>query len=70
MRYLVQLIIPAVIIFVTVFFLLRNRKAVHDPEDKPDVATASGDIGTFILILVVGATVAIIAFVALGEFAP
>jgi purine-cytosine permease-like protein len=58
MRYLVQFIIPAAIVATVVYLLVRNRtRAAADPDE-------SSDIGTFMLILIVGATVAIASVIA------
>ncbi len=58
MRYLVQFIIPAAIVATVVYLLVRNRtRAAADPDE-------SSDIGTFMLILIVGATVAVASVIA------
>lgn len=62
MRYLVQFLIPAAIVAVVVYLLIRNRTR-SDAE-----AQDSSDTGTFMLIIIVGATVAIASFVMLQAF--
>ncbi len=62
MRYLVQFIIPAAIVATVVYLLVRNRtRAAANPEE-------SSDLGTFMLILIVGATAAFASVVALQGF--
>ena len=62
MRYLIQFLVPALILVAVVYLLGRNRRG-GDGEDG-----TSADTGTFALILVVGATVAILSFFALQAF--
>lgn len=62
MRYLVQFLIPAAIVAVVVYLLIRNRTR-SDAE-----AQDSSDTGTFMLIIIIGATVAIASFVMLQAF--
>ena len=62
MRYLVQFLIPAAIVAVVVYLLIRNRtRSDSEAED-------SSDTGTFMLIIIIGATVAIASFVMLQTF--
>ncbi len=69
MRYLVQLLIPAAIIVLTIVILVRARRARTDGGDGTGEAeTPSRDAAVFTLILLVGGTVAAITFIALGEF--
>ena len=65
MRYVVQLLIPALVIIVVILVMVRNRPAAPNP--PPDAASESRDgtplsTGTFIAILVIGAvfTVALV----------
>ncbi|MGE0622274.1 MAG: hypothetical protein AB7I04_03085 [Pseudomonadales bacterium] len=58
MRYLAQLLVPALIV-VAVVYLLANTKRGQD--ESRDGGNGS-DSGTFVLILVVGATVAVLSF--------
>lgn len=59
MRYLAQFLVPALIILGVVYLLVRTKRG-------QDESTAEGenssDNGMFALILVVGATVAILSF--------
>lgn len=66
MRYLLQLAIPVSIVVVVVYLLVRNRSGRHHP-DTGDVENTS-DTGTFLLILIVGATVAVLSMLAVQEF--
>ncbi len=59
MRYLVQFLVPALIVVVVVYLLARTKRG-QDEADNGD--SQSSDTGTFILILVVGATVAVLSF--------
>lgn len=59
MRYLVQFLVPALIVVVVVYLLARTKRG-QDEAGNGD--SASSDTGTFILILVVGATVAVLSF--------
>lgn len=59
MRYLVQFLVPALIVVVVVYLLARTKRG-QDEADNGD--RQSSDTGTFILILVVGATVAVLSF--------
>ncbi len=66
MRYVIEFLIPAMIVIVVALVLFRNRpddgaaRANAAPQTKDDSATLS--TGTFILILIIGAafTVAVI----------
>ena len=68
MRYLIQLAIPALIIVVTALLLPRRRKSA--PADAEQNSSNRSDTGMFILILFIGATVAVISFIAIGEVLP
>ncbi|MEM8766880.1 MAG: hypothetical protein AAGE43_05520 [Pseudomonadota bacterium] len=57
MRYLVQFLVPALIVVVVVYLLARTKRG----QDEAGEGEAS-DTGTFILILVVGAIVAVLSF--------
>ncbi len=58
MRYLVQFLVPALIIVVVVYLLARTKRGQDEAADGSE----SSDTGTFILILVVGASVAVLSF--------
>lgn len=58
MRYLIQFLVPALIVVMVVYLLARTKRATDDD----DVDNPSSDTGTFILILVVGAMVAVLSF--------
>lgn len=66
MRYLLQIAIPASIILVVVYLLVRNRSGSRNPESAD--AENTSDTGTFLLILIVGATVAVLSMFAVQEF--
>jgi hypothetical protein len=55
MRYLMQFLVPALILVTVVYLLGRTRRA-------GDQEPGQSDTGTFILILVVGAAVAVLSF--------
>ena len=55
MRYLIQFLVPALVLVAVVYLLGRTRRA-------GDAQAGSGDTGTFMLILVVGAAVAVLSF--------
>jgi len=57
MRYLAQLLVPALIV-VAVVYLLANTKRGQDETRNGN----GSDNGTFVLILVVGAIVAVLSF--------
>lgn len=59
MRYLVQFIVPALIVVVVVYLLARTKRGQDEADNG---GTQSSDTGTFVLILVVGATVAVLSF--------
>ena len=59
MRYLVQFLVPALIVVVVVYLLARTKRGQDEAADE---AGGSSDTGTFIFILVVGATVAVLSF--------
>lgn len=63
MRYFIQLIIPAVI-FVGVVYLLTRRRGQSGAED----GAGGSDTGAFLLILALGAAVAIGTAFALQSF--
>ena len=60
MRYMVQFLVPALIVLGVVYLLARTKRGQDEADDAD-----SSDTGTFILILVVGASVAVLAFFAL-----
>lgn len=66
MRYFIQLIIPAVI-FVGVVYLLTRQRGQRRMEDSADPSEGS-DTGAFLLILALGAAVAIGTAFALQSF--
>ena len=68
MRYLIQLAIPALIIVVTAWLLTRRRRSA--PAQGDENSSTRSDTGMFILILFIGATVAVISFIAIGEVLP
>ena len=57
MRYLVQFLVPALIVVVVVYLLARTKRGQDETGDGEN-----SDTGTFVLILVVGATVAVLSF--------
>jgi len=59
MRYLVQFLVPGLIVVVVVYLLARTKRGQDEANESGEGAS---DTGTFILILVVGATVAILSF--------
>lgn len=62
MRYLAQFLVPALIVVVVVYLLARTKRGQDEAEDD----AGASDTGTFVLILVVGATVAVLAFFVMG----
>ncbi len=66
MRYLIQLIIPA-LIFVGVVYLLTRQRGQSRAEDSAD-ASGGSDTGAFLIILALGAAVAIGTAFALQSF--
>ncbi len=62
MRYLAQFLVPILITLLVVYLLARTKRGQDEAED----GTPSSDTGTFITILVVGATVAVLAFFVMG----
>lgn len=65
MRYLVQFLVPALIVVVVVYLLARTKRGQDEAGEG-----GSSDTGTFILILVVGATVAVLSFFVLEGVLP
>lgn len=64
MRYLIQLLIPALILIGVVYLVTRTRRTGSDTEG----ATGDGEKGTFIVILVIGALAAVaIVFALFGQ---
>ena len=59
MRYLVQFLVPALIVVVTVYLLAKTKRGQDEASDD---AGERSDTVTFILILVVGASVAVLSF--------
>jgi len=66
MRYLIQFVVPA-LIFVGVVYLLaqRRRQSIRDQDDP---ATGGSDTGAFLVILALGAAVAIVTALAVQSF--
>jgi Na+/H+ antiporter NhaD/arsenite permease-like protein len=66
MRYLIQLLIPALIVIAVVYVVLRNRQNRSDPlpATKAETDPDDGDKRMVVVILVVGAIVAIGVMVA------
>ena len=65
MRYLIQLIIPALIFAGVVFLLTRQRQRSREADATEP---SSSDTGAFILILALGAVVSIATAFALQSF--
>ena len=64
MRYLIQLLIPALILIGVIFLVTRTRRGGSDAEG----AAGDGEKGTFIIILVIGALAAVaIVFALFGQ---
>lgn len=59
MRYLVQFLVPALIVVVVVYLLARTKRGQDEASENTG---ESSDTGTFILILVVGASLAVLSF--------
>jgi Na+/proline symporter len=59
MRYLAQFLVPALIILVVVYLLARTKRG---QDESTENTGAGSDTGTFVLILVIGATVAVGSF--------
>jgi len=62
MRYLAQFLVPALIVVVVVYLLARTKRG---QDETGEDAGSGNDTGTFILILIVGATVAALSFLVL-----
>lgn len=62
MRYLIQLIIPALIFIGVVYLLGRQRDRAPDKESR------SSDVAAFLIILALGAIVAVATAFALQSF--
>jgi hypothetical protein len=58
MRYLAQFLVPALIVVAVVYLLAKAKRG----QDETEQGAPASDTGTFILILVVGATVAVLSF--------
>lgn len=58
MRYLAQLLVPALIVVAVVYLLAHTKRGQDENRDGSD----GSDNGTFVLILVVGAVVAVLSF--------
>lgn len=59
MRYLVQFLVPALIVVVVVYLLARTKRG---QDEAAGTGSEPSDTGTFIFILIVGATVAALSF--------
>ncbi len=59
MRYLVQFLVPALIVVVVVYLLARTKRG---QDEASEGSAERSDTGMFIFILVVGATVAVLSF--------
>ena len=76
MRYLAQFLIPALIVIAVVYLASRSRRQAPpgrepgQPAAGASAGTPAGDTATFIVILVVGAAVAVGTFFALGAWLP
>lgn len=64
MRYLIQFAIPALIVLLT-FVVFTRRRAVSKQSHTADESPGN-DTGMFVLILLIGATVATASFIAIG----
>ena len=67
MRYLLQFIVPA-LIFVAVVYLLGRRRREQAGRSAAEGATGGSDTITVLVILALGAAVAIGTALALGSF--
>lgn len=69
MRYLAQFLIP-ISIMVVVYLLMRNRTRTRGSENAAgDSESSTGsDTGGFVLILIIGGTVAVLTMLFLQEF--
>lgn len=61
MRYLAQLLVPALIVVAVVYLLARTKQGQDEAREAGD----GSENTTFVLILVVGAAVAVLAFFAM-----
>lgn len=61
MRYLAQLLVPALIVVVVVYLLARTKRGQDEAREAGD----GSENGTFVMILVIGAAVAVLAFFAM-----
>lgn len=59
MRYTIQFLVPALIVVVVVYLLARTKRGQDEASED---SGERSDTGTFILILVIGATVAVLSF--------
>jgi hypothetical protein len=66
MRYLIQFVVPA-LIFVGVVYLLAQRRR-QSMRDQDDSAEGGSDTGAFLVILALGAAVAIVTAIAFQSF--
>ena len=65
MRYLIQLLIPALILIGVVYLVTRGRRTHSEAEQE---APGDGEKSTFIVILLIGALAAVaIVFALFGE---
>lgn len=65
MRYVFQFGIPATLFAVVVYLLLRRRGAGAGADDE---AENTNDTATFLLILVIGAVVAVLSLFAVEQY--
>ena len=62
MRYFAQFLVPGLIVVVVVYLLVRTKRGQDETQERSTGSEGTSDTGTFILILVVGATVAVLSF--------
>ena len=71
MRYLVQLLIPALILIGVIYLVMRTRQGRADSGEAGTTqgqGDGDGEKGTFILILIIGALVAVgVVFALFGD---